>query len=262
MSDTPELFRLRVAYGKRGRLAYLGHLEVIHTVERIVRRAQLPYAVSRGFSPHMRVSFTAALPVGTSSSCEWFDLLLTELVPAPEALDRLVAASPAELAPVAARYVPVRAAALTASITRMAYRIELTPGQGSTLTASELACSLATVAARGQIPYRRGKKEKTLDLARTLVAWEVEPGAGDTLAVRLDTRCDNEGALRPEILLAACDRVLRTSEEPIVSAGVVELPAFARVRIERTGQYLEDEEGRLVDPLGGVGPEAGAAPLG
>ena len=51
LTDNPSLFRLRVRYGKRDRLKYLGHLEVIHTIERIVRRAGLPYAV---LSAHAR----------------------------------------------------------------------------------------------------------------------------------------------------------------------------------------------------------------
>ncbi len=42
LTDNPSLFRLRVRYGKRDRLKYLGHLEAIHTIERIVRRAGLP----------------------------------------------------------------------------------------------------------------------------------------------------------------------------------------------------------------------------
>ena len=85
LTDIPTLFRLRVRYGKRDRLKYLGHLEVIHTIERIVRRAGLPYAVTQGFSPHMRVGFSSALPVGTSSTCEWYDLFMTEFVALDEA---------------------------------------------------------------------------------------------------------------------------------------------------------------------------------
>lgn len=99
LTDNPTLFRLRVRYGKRDRLKYLGHLEVIHTIERIVRRAGLPYAVTQGFSPHMRVGFSSALPVGTSSTCEWYDLFMTEFVALDEAFGRLAAASPADLAP-------------------------------------------------------------------------------------------------------------------------------------------------------------------
>ena len=105
LTDNPSLFRLRVRYGKRDRLKYLGHLEVIHTIERIVRRAGLPYAVTQGFSPHMRVGFSSALPVGTSSTCEWYDLFMTEFVALDEAFGRLAAASPADLAPIEAAYI-------------------------------------------------------------------------------------------------------------------------------------------------------------
>ena len=108
LTDNSTLFRLRVRYGKRDRLKYLGHLEVIHTIERIVRRAGLPYAVTQGFSPHMRVGFSSALPVGTSSTCEWYDLFMTEFVALDEAFGRLAAASPADLAPIEAAYIDVR----------------------------------------------------------------------------------------------------------------------------------------------------------
>ena len=118
LTDNPSLFRLRVRYGKRDRLKYLGHLEVIHTIERIVRRAGLPYAVTQGFSPHMRVGFSSALPVGTSSTCEWYDLFMTEFVALDEAFGRLAAASPADLAPIEAAYIDVRTPALTAQLTR------------------------------------------------------------------------------------------------------------------------------------------------
>ena len=73
MAD-PRLFRLRVRYAKSGRLALLSHLEVVRALERAVRRARLPFAVTNGFSPHMRIAFGAALPVGVGGSDEFFDL--------------------------------------------------------------------------------------------------------------------------------------------------------------------------------------------
>ena len=126
LTDNPTLFRLRVRYGKRDRLKYLGHLELIHTIERIVRRAGLPYAVTQGFSPHMRVGFSSALPVGTSSTCEWYDLFMTEFVALNEAFGRLAAASPADLAPIEAAYIDVRTPALTAQLTCLSYVVRST----------------------------------------------------------------------------------------------------------------------------------------
>ena len=41
-------FRLRVTYAETGRLVMLSHLEIARALERAVRRAGLPYAVSQG----------------------------------------------------------------------------------------------------------------------------------------------------------------------------------------------------------------------
>ena len=257
MSDQnlPSLFRLRVRYIKHGRLAYLGHLEVLHTIERVIRRAALPYAVTQGFSPHMRVGFSSALPVGTSSTCEYYDVFLTELVPHAEALQRLVAASPEDLMTQECAYVDVRTPALTAQITRVGYRVGLFCRESASFEASDIERGLDAIARLGQIPYARGKKSKVMDIERTLVGYQVAPGAasGDFI-VQLDTRCDNEGALRPEILLAALDRFLlgqeiSPEERPIVSTGIQDLVSIKSYRVERVFQMVEDENGSLVAPL-------------
>ena len=92
-------FRLRVTFNKAGRLGMLSHLELARALERAVRRADLPYAVTQGFSPHMKIAFGAALPVGVESTCEIFDVSLTEYVPADEALARLQRVSAPDLMP-------------------------------------------------------------------------------------------------------------------------------------------------------------------
>lgn len=233
------LFRLRVRYVKQGRLRYLGHLEVLHTIERIVRRARLPYAVTQGFSPHMRAGFSAALPVGTSSTCEWFDVFLTELVPASDALAALRVAAPAGLAPQEAGYVDVRSDALTAFITRADYRIGLF-GAVAGITLERLNVALDAVSAREEIPYARGKKEKVLDLHKTLVGYDVMAGEDGSFIIDLSTRLDNDGALRPEILIAAIDAVLRGEPDAhIVSTGIQRLTNFDHYDVERTDQYAE-----------------------
>ena len=50
MTD-PRLFRLRATFVEEGRLAMLSHLEVAHTLERVVRRAGLPFAISQVVPP-------------------------------------------------------------------------------------------------------------------------------------------------------------------------------------------------------------------
>ena len=250
MSDpnAQSLFRLRVRYRKTGRLAYLGHLEVIHTIERIVRRAGLPYAVTQGFSPHMRVGFSSALPVGTSSTCEWYDLFLTDLIPAPEAFERLRAASPADLAPDLAAYIDVKAPALTAQITRCEYRIMLHMTAAYESRGEAIAGIIDTLLSEDPIEYQRGRKFKKLDLAGTIASFDVAREDAKTMVLTLDTRVSNEGALRPEILLAALDRRLvggPFASEPIVSTGIQDLISIERYDVCRISQHIEDENATL-----------------
>ena len=59
-------FLLRIKYVKRGPLAFLSHLETVRSIERIIRRANFPYAISEGFNPHMKIAFGAA-PTGKAA---------------------------------------------------------------------------------------------------------------------------------------------------------------------------------------------------
>ena len=97
MSEPQQIFRLRLTFAKQGRLAMLSHLEVARALERTVRRAGLPYAVSQGFSPHMLIAFGAALPVGVGGTHEIADVRLTHYVSADKALSALQEASVADL---------------------------------------------------------------------------------------------------------------------------------------------------------------------
>ena len=148
MAD-PRLFRLRVTFRESGRLSMLSHLELARALERAVRRAQLPFAVSQGFSPHMRIAFGAALPVGVGGTAEIFDLFLTDYVPALRALAALQEASPADLYPIEARYIEARDAAASVALPVSTYEVVL----------SEAPRAVVVPEA---ITVVRKKKEKTL----------------------------------------------------------------------------------------------------
>ena len=70
--------------------------------------------------------------------------------------------------------------------------------------------------------------------------------------IELQTRCDNEGSLRPEIILAALDQVLRgrnPGDEEIVSTGIQDLACIERYSVERISQLIEQAPGALCTPL-------------
>ena len=227
-----DLPRLRIEYGKDDRLAFLGNLEVIGTVERCVRRAHLPFSIGNGFARRMRIQFSQALPVGASSRCEYYDVRLTERIEPERALAMIAAATPPALAPARAGYVDAPQGALEAWLTRARWDIEVV---GCAASARDLSDAIAQLRDEGELTYLRGQKTKRVDLSRALVGCDVSRDGG-ALRMELDTRSSNEGSLRPAVLLdAALSRI--------------EASGYDCLRVRRTGQWHEDESGCLVKPL-------------
>lgn len=67
----------RVRFTKEEHFKFLSHLELIRTIERALKRANIPMAYSEGFHPHPKLSFGPALAVGLNSIDEYFDMQLT-----------------------------------------------------------------------------------------------------------------------------------------------------------------------------------------
>ena len=229
------LHRLRVCHKKDLRISYLGHLEMLATLQRSIRRAKLPFAVSNGFAKHMKIQFSQALPVGASSDCEYFDVFLTERVPEDIAYAALLASTPAALAPSACAYVPRSLPALEAWLTRAAWNVVL---ESEGITAEKLLRASDELVKAGSITYLRGEKERTLSLASTFVSLEPLHEDAGRLELSLDTRSSNLGALRPAVFFSALEK------------GYPELVgSIDALHVRRVGQWHEDEAGNLLSPL-------------
>jgi len=77
-APAPVIQRLRVRYAKRGRLRFTSHRDISRAVERAVRRAGLPVAISAGFTPHPKISYAGAAATGVASEAEYLEIGLTE----------------------------------------------------------------------------------------------------------------------------------------------------------------------------------------
>ena len=200
-SGVPEVrFRLRVQYAKDGRLAYLSHLEVLTTIERIIRRAGLPYAVTQGFSPHMRAAFGPALGCGTAGLLEYVDILLVTFVEPEEALVRLQAAAMPGLMLQRAWYVSVREPSLAVYLNAFAYTVDIML-EGD---ASAFIVAYEKVRERGRIEVTRKKKgTRAYILDDMLLEEPLLETREDGLTISLKVRNGEHGTMRPEILIDA-----------------------------------------------------------
>jgi radical SAM-linked protein len=81
--------KYRVTFSKQGRGKYLSHLELIRLFGRAFRRGGLSMVYSKGFHPVPKFSFVGALPVGTESLEESFDVELYDGFPEHALKERL-----------------------------------------------------------------------------------------------------------------------------------------------------------------------------
>lgn len=108
-------------YAKVDKARFIGQLEVAQAFSRAVRRAGLPGAYSRGFHPHLKLSFADALPLGMESLVAEGRLTLTKRLDPLVIKSRLNACLPEGLRIEAVRQATARA--MQADKQRAVYRI-------------------------------------------------------------------------------------------------------------------------------------------
>ncbi len=86
--------KLRFRFAKTGDLRLVSHHDLMHVFERLMRRAEVPFALSQGFHPMPRMSFPLSLALGVAGTSEVVDLELTDVLDGDEVLARLNAKAP------------------------------------------------------------------------------------------------------------------------------------------------------------------------
>ncbi|MFH1823930.1 MAG: TIGR03960 family B12-binding radical SAM protein [Candidatus Firestonebacteria bacterium] len=68
--------RIRIKYSKGEEIKFISHLDMVNTIQKMLARTKLPLVFTSGFNPHVKISFSPALPVGVSSVAEYFEIEL------------------------------------------------------------------------------------------------------------------------------------------------------------------------------------------
>lgn len=70
--------KVRVKFSKQGVLKYIGHLDLMRYFQKAFRRTDIEVLYSKGFNPHMIMSFAQPLGVGLESFGEYFDIEVSD----------------------------------------------------------------------------------------------------------------------------------------------------------------------------------------
>jgi len=81
--------KYRLKFAKQGRAIYISHLDLMRTMHRSFRRADITLKMTEGFNPRPQTSILVPLSVGQSSICELMDFTPTDELEIKDAINRL-----------------------------------------------------------------------------------------------------------------------------------------------------------------------------
>lgn len=86
--------RYLIKFTKEGEIKFVAHLDLLRTIQRMLKRSGLPVEYSRGFNPHINMSMAQPLAVGMYSAGDYFDAIFEEKVDEEKIKTSLNAAAP------------------------------------------------------------------------------------------------------------------------------------------------------------------------
>jgi radical SAM-linked protein len=143
--------RARVRYAKTGKVRFVSAIDLGRVWERALRKADLPIAYSEGFSPHPKVSFPDALPLGYASTGEYAELTFACAIDLERAITALNAALPDGMHVLAGVVAPDGAAKLAKGLAASVWDVEFPQAAG-------LAEAAVAVTAADSLPVARQRK--------------------------------------------------------------------------------------------------------
>ncbi len=181
---------VRVVFSKTGRARFISHLDLVRTMTRVVRRAEIPLWYTEGFNRHPYLTFAAPLSLGFEGLRESMDIRLEEEMPFDELVARLGAALPEGFEVISAAEAVHKVGALTSARYRL--RFDCPPEKITALLAQpEILVEKRT----------KKKTMKTLDIRAAFADAQVSAyGEGTEVTVTLPVGNDT---VNPSLLLQA-----------------------------------------------------------
>ena len=195
--------RYRITFSKNEAMRFTGHLDLFSTLERTMRRANLPLAYSEGFNPRPKMMLASALPLGYTSECERAEFWLKEELPPKEVAAAIIKSSPPGITLHTTEVPNAQSPKLQNALKSAAFRVTILPPQ------EELAERVQEMLDTPSImreKIRKGKK-RTYDLRQFILSIDVLPE-------------DEEGRQRLQMHLTAQPGATGRPDEVLAELGI------------------------------------------
>ena len=81
--------KYKAVFCKKGDMVYISHLDLMTVFRRAIRRSDVPFFLTGGFTPRVKISMPKALKLGVESDSEELWIWLTENIPVPRVKELL-----------------------------------------------------------------------------------------------------------------------------------------------------------------------------
>lgn len=224
--------KIRAKIAKGESVRFISHLDFAGALEKAVRRAGLPLALSRGYRPRLQISYASALALGATSEAEYADFELQRQIPVTEFKCQLNKQLPAGVRILTAIQVADNAPSLMSQVSAASYRVTAEM-EGQVEPQLENLWEQFLKQDKIIIIKTTKRRSRPVDIIPLIFKVRFYPGPKESKWDLL-VSTGSAGNLRPEELLAA-------------------FFAFAKIpgaitRIHRTGLFIE-RYGGLMTPL-------------
>ncbi|MCH5138191.1 DUF2344 domain-containing protein [Clostridiaceae bacterium UIB06] len=86
--------RYLIKFSKESNIKFVAHLDLMRTIQRMMKRSGLPIQYSKGFNPHINLSLAQPLAVGVYSSGDYMDAAFEEELDENLIIEKLNASAP------------------------------------------------------------------------------------------------------------------------------------------------------------------------
>jgi radical SAM-linked protein len=227
--------RKQLIFSKTGLLKFVGHLDMMRTMQRALNRAKIPLSYTQGFNPHPHMTFANPLGLGCSGENEIMEIRTEKDISDQDLFDRLNAQLPKGLHVKAVRTLPDTRPAIMSLIKAAEYQILLPDPAGKEAFGIDWKAAVDNLMQQDTVTITRtgkvhGQKRKIEVNARPLI---YEAKVEDGRLLKVLCACGSEENLKIDLLVDALYRSIDRMD-------------LARMEtIDRVALYIRREDGSL-----------------
>jgi len=196
--------KIRLKFEKGRSVMFISHLDVIRVFERAFRRANLPISYTKGFNPRPKMTFTPALPVGTTSCSEYMDCEFDEEILPRDVMIRLNNVLPIGIkileAEVADNKLPL------SSLNAASYVVSIEDGSNNE---AKLRNAIKEVENSKEIFIEKQSKSgaKQVNIIPLIYSIEVLESNSEGIKILMKLSIGQEGSISPSVIISVLERI-------------------------------------------------------